>query len=170
MQIPETQEDTDGWANNEASTKLRDGSADTEEQEQAAVATTRRTKLRHYRSHNMSDHSSLRERSRATEQHSYIEDQQESATETHPGIPFSAAGTNEDSGKGSAEQVKRKATTTNSRNQRRNTKRVRSYQHQQGELHIFGGRAPPDTNTHAVPWEHRGLLGQTRAGIVGVDC
>ena len=72
--------------------------------------------------------------------------------------------------------AKRKAKTA-ARNRARNNKFARKekpvgYNHNHKELQLLVGEGElsQDNNGGAVPWEHRGLLGQTRGGREGINC
>ena len=69
----------------------------------------------------------------------------------------------------SADQTKRKG-KTDARNRARRNKRARteteggSYQNRRELQILVAGEMPAHDSNSAVPWEHRGLLGQTREG------
>ena len=141
-QFPESQADTDGWADDdEENTKPGDGGARTEEQ--AEGATVRRTEAR-CRNNHEGERGSLREQSGVAEQCRSFEDRQGNTTGAHQGNPLSGAN--------QGSQV------SADRNRRRSNKRARmemhsgSYQYQ-GELQLFVGGDPQGTN-RAVPWDY----------------
>ena len=118
----------------------------------------------------MSEYSRLRKQSSvAEEQLCFLEDRQGNATGAQQENPLSVEA--QQDSQMSTEQAKRKA-TTDARNRKRGNKRARMEMQNgpnqpQGTLQIFVVGGAPQEIKRAVPWEHRGLLGQTRDGRNG---
>jgi hypothetical protein len=130
--------------------------------------TIRRAKTRRRRSH-VSENTSLREQSGTVEQRGPLQDQQWKATEAYQENPHSVVN---QGNTGSSEQAKRKA-KTDARHRMRSAKRARMAM---SKTDLNNTKCKGKWNcsyllgasNQIVPWEHRGLLSQTRGAEIDI--